>query len=121
MSASKRQCCLEAATTTQAALSVMTQELLASKPACSVPLAEKTAGCQPSSVPTSPSTGAEFGKASSSLKASEAQKAFVGMVDSAAKNAPAGSGNRRGCAQSAVRQQRPRFGPEGRQAGDRSG
>jgi phasin family protein len=81
----------EAATTTQAALSVKdAQELLALQASLFQPLAEKTAAYSRHLYDITSSTGAEFGKAFES-KASEAQKAFVGIVDSAAKNAPAGS------------------------------
>jgi phasin family protein len=54
------------------------------------PLAEKTAAYSRHLYDIAQGTGAEFGKAFEG-KASEAQQAFVGLVDSASKNAPAGS------------------------------
>ncbi|MGA0570807.1 phasin family protein [Variovorax sp. VNK109] len=81
----------DAASTTQAAMGVKdAQELLALQAALFQPLAEKTAAYSRHLYDITSSTGAEFGKAFEG-KAAETQKAFVGMVDSAAKNAPAGS------------------------------
>jgi len=81
----------EAAGTTQAVLSVKdAQELLALQAALFQPLAEKTAAYSRHLYDIASGTGAEFGAAFEG-KAAEAQKAFVGLVDSAAKNAPAGS------------------------------
>ncbi len=81
----------EAAGTTQAVLSVKdAQELLALQASLFQPLAEKTAAYSRHLYDIASGTGAEFGKAFED-KAGEAQKAFVGLVDSAAKNAPAGS------------------------------
>ncbi len=81
----------EAATHTQAVLSVKdAQELLALQASLFQPLAEKTAAYSRHLYDIATSTGAEFGKAFEA-KAGEAQKAFVGLVDNAAKNAPAGS------------------------------
>jgi len=81
----------EAATTAQAALSVKdAQELLTLQASLFQPLAEKTAAYSRHLYEIAQATGAEFTKAFES-KASEAQQAFVGLVDSASKNAPAGS------------------------------
>ena len=81
----------EAATHTQAVLSVKdAQELLALQASLFQPLAEKIAAYSRHLYDIATSTGAEFGKAFEA-KAGEAQKAFVGLVDNAAKNAPAGS------------------------------
>jgi len=81
----------EAAGTTQAVLSVKdAQELLALQASLFQPLAEKTAAYSRHLYDIASGTGAEFGKAFED-KAAETQKAFVGLVDSAAKNAPAGS------------------------------
>ncbi len=81
----------EAAGTAQAVLSVKdAQELLALQASLFQPLAEKTTAYSRHLYDIASGTGAEFGKAFED-KAAEAQKAFVGLVDSAAKNAPAGS------------------------------
>lgn len=81
----------EAAGTTQALLSVKdAQELLALQASMFQPLAEKTAAYSRHLYEIGQGTSAEFSKAFE-VKASEAQQAFVGLVDSAAKNAPAGS------------------------------
>jgi phasin family protein len=81
----------EVASTTQAALGVKdAQELLALQASLLQPLAEKTAAYSRHLYDITSSTGAEFGKTIES-KAAETQKAFVGLVDGAAKNAPAGS------------------------------
>jgi phasin family protein len=81
----------EAATTTQAMLSVKdAQELLTLQASLFQPLAEKTAAYSRHLYDIAQGTGSEFGKAFES-KAAEAQQNLVGMVDSAAKNAPAGS------------------------------
>ena len=81
----------EAAGTTQAALSVKdAQELLALQAAMFQPLAEKTAAYSRHLYDIATSTSADFSKAFEG-KTAEAQKAFAGLVDSAAKNAPAGS------------------------------
>ena len=81
----------EAAGTAQAALSVKdAQELLTLQASLFQPLAEKTAAYSRHLYDIAQGTGAEFGKAFEA-KASEAQQAFVGLVDSASKNAPAGS------------------------------
>lgn len=81
----------EAAGTTQAVLSVKdAQELLALQASLLQPMAEKAAAYGRHVYDISAGTGAEFGTAFEA-KAAETQKAFVGLVDSAAKNAPAGS------------------------------
>src|SRR5437868_6674768 len=81
----------EAAGTTQAALSVKdAQELLTLQASLFQPLAEKTAAYSRHLYDIAQGTGAEFSKAFEA-KAAEAQQAFVGLVDSASKNAPAGS------------------------------
>jgi phasin family protein len=81
----------EAQSTAQAALSVKdAQELLTLQASLFQPLAEKTAAYSRHLYDIAQGTGAEFGKAFEA-KAAEAQQAFVGLVDSASKNAPAGS------------------------------
>ncbi|MBN8753507.1 MULTISPECIES: phasin family protein [Variovorax] len=81
----------EAQSTAQAALSVKdAQELLTLQASLFQPLAEKTAAYSRHLYDIAQGTGAEFGKAFEA-KATEAQQAFVGLVDSASKNAPAGS------------------------------
>lgn len=81
----------EAADTAQAALSVKdAQELLALQASLLQPLAEKTAAYSRHVYEIAQGTGAEFSKAFES-QASEAQKKFLTAVDTAAKNAPAGS------------------------------
>ena len=82
---------VEAAETSQSLLSVKdAQELLALQAALFQPLAEKTAAYSRHLYDIAQGTGAEFSKAFEA-KAAEAQQAFVGLVDSASKNAPAGS------------------------------
>jgi phasin family protein len=81
----------EAASTTQAMLSVKdAQELLALQASLFQPLAEKTSAYSRHLYDIAQGTSAEFSKHFEG-KAAEAQQAFVGLVDSAAKNAPAGS------------------------------
>lgn len=81
----------EAAGTTQAFFGVKdAQELLALQAALFQPLAEKTAAYSRHLYDIASGTGAEFGKAFE-VQASDAQKKFLAVVDSAAKNAPAGS------------------------------
>ena len=81
----------EAAGSAQAAMGVKdAQELLALQAAMFQPLAEKTAAYSRHLYDIATSTSADFTKAFES-KAAESQKAFTGLVDSAAKNAPAGS------------------------------
>ena len=66
------------------------QELMALQAGYLQPLAEKAAAFNRHVYEIASSTGSEFTKAVET-KAAEAQKAVAGMVDSAAKNAPAGS------------------------------
>src|SRR6187200_46004 len=81
----------EAAGTTQAALNVKdAQELLALQASLFQPLAEKTAAYSRHLYDIAQGTGSEFTKAIE-VQASEAQKKIAGLVDSAVKNAPAGS------------------------------
>jgi phasin family protein len=81
----------EAANHTQAVLAVKdAQELLALQAGLFQPLAEKTAAYSRHLYDIASGTGAEFGKAFEA-QATDAQKAFTNLVDSAAKNAPAGS------------------------------
>jgi len=81
----------EAQSTAQAALSVKdAQELLTLQASLFQPLAEKTAAYSRHLYDIAQGTGSEFSKAFEA-KATEAQQAFVGLVDSASKNAPAGS------------------------------
>ena len=81
----------EAQGTAQAVLSVKdAQELLALQASLFQPLAEKTAAYSRHLYEIAQGTGAEFTTAFEA-KAAEAQQAFVGLVDSASKNAPAGS------------------------------
>lgn len=81
----------EAQSTAQAALSVKdAQELLTLQASLFQPLAEKTAAYSRHLYDIAQGTSAEFSKAFEA-KAAEAQQAFVGLVDSASKNAPAGS------------------------------
>jgi phasin family protein len=76
---------------TQAALSVKdAQELLALQSHLLQPLAEKTAAYSRHLYDIATSTSAEFTK-NAEAQAADAQKKFAGLVDSAAKNAPAGS------------------------------
>ena len=81
----------EAANHTQAVLSVKdVQELMALQAGLLQPLAEKTASYSRHLFDIASGTGSEFTKAVEA-KTSEAQKTFTNLVDSAAKNAPAGS------------------------------
>lgn len=81
----------EAAGTAQTVLSVKdAQELLALQASLFQPLAEKTAAYSRHLYDIAAGTGAEFGKTFES-QATDAQKKFMAAVDSAAKNAPAGS------------------------------
>ena len=81
----------EAAGTAQALLSAKdAQELLALQASLFQPLAEKTAAYSRHLYEIAQGTGAEFTKAFEA-KVAEGQQAIVGLVDSAAKNAPAGS------------------------------
>lgn len=75
----------------QSVLSVKdVQELIALQSALLQPLAEKTAAYSRHLYDIASSTGAEFTKAVEG-QASDAQQKFANLVDSAAKNAPAGS------------------------------
>jgi phasin family protein len=81
----------EAADTAKATLSVKdAQELLALQAGLFQPLAEKTASYSRHLYDIASSTGAEFGAAVEAQTA-EGQKKFMSFVDTATKNAPAGS------------------------------
>lgn len=81
----------EASGQAQSVLSVKdAQELLALQSSLFQPLAEKTVAYNRHLYDIATTTGAEFSKAFES-QATDAQKKFMGLVDSAAKNAPAGS------------------------------
>ncbi len=76
---------------TQSVLSVKdAQELLALQSGLLQPLAEKTAAYSRHLYDIATGTGAELSKAFEGQTA-DAQKKFLGLVDNAAKNAPAGS------------------------------
>jgi phasin family protein len=66
------------------------QELMALQSGLFQPLAEKTAAYSRHLYEIASGAGAEFGKTFEG-QAAEAQKKFMGLVDNAAKNAPAGS------------------------------
>lgn len=109
----------EAAQHTQAVLSVKdAQELLSLQANLFQPLAEKTAAYSRHLYDIASGTGAELAKAFES-QASDLQKNFSALVDTTAKNAPAGSGNRRGRDEErrVGCQQCLRVGAKGRQAG----
>lgn len=81
----------EAANHTQSLLSVKdAQELLALQSGMLQPLAEKTAAYSRHLYDIATATSAEFTK-NAEAQAADAQKKFAGLVDNAAKNAPAGS------------------------------
>jgi len=81
----------ETANHTQAVLGVKdAQELLALQAGLVQPLAEKTAAYSRHLYDIASAAGADIGK-NFEAQTAEAQKKFVGLVDSAAKNAPAGS------------------------------
>ncbi len=81
----------EAANHTKSVLSVKdAQELLALQASLLQPLAEKTAAYSRHVYDIASGTGAEFSKAFEGQFA-DAQGKFLGVVDNAAKNAPAGS------------------------------
>lgn len=81
----------EAANHTQAVLGVKdVQELMALQAGLFQPLAEKTAAYSRHLYDIASGAGAEFTKVFES-QATDAQKTFTNLVDSAAKNAPAGS------------------------------
>jgi len=90
MSASKAALA-ESGENAKAMLSVKdAQELLALQSGLLQPLAEKTAAYSRHLYEIATGTSSEFTKAMEN-QAAEAQQKFTGMVDSAAKNAPAGS------------------------------
>ena len=66
------------------------QELMALQAGLIQPLAEKSVSYSRHLYDIATSTGAQFGKAMED-KSVEAQKTFANLIDSAAKNAPAGS------------------------------
>jgi phasin family protein len=66
------------------------QELLALQSGLMQPLAEKTAAYSRHLYDIATGSSAEFGKAFED-QAADAQRKFMGLVDNAAKNAPAGS------------------------------
>src|SRR5574343_1257208 len=81
----------EASSHTQSLLSVKdAQELLALQAGLFQPLAEKTTAYSRHLYDIASGTSAEFGKAFEA-QAADVQKSFHNLVDSAAKNAPAGS------------------------------
>jgi len=81
----------EAAAHTQAVLNVKdAQELMALQASLFQPLADKAASYSRHLYDIASGTGSEFGKAME-VQTAEAQKKFADLVDSAAKNAPAGS------------------------------
>jgi phasin family protein len=81
----------EVSSHTQSLLSIKdAQELLALQSSLLQPLADKTAAYSRHLYDIATGTSAEFTK-SIEGQASEAQKKFMGLVDNAAKNAPAGS------------------------------
>jgi phasin family protein len=83
----------EAATSTKAALSVKdVQELMALQAGLLQPAAEKAAAYSRHVYDIAASTGAEVTKVAEATTA-DAQKKFMGLVDTAVKNAPAGSEN----------------------------
>ena len=81
----------EAGDSAKAVLSVKdAQELLALQSSLFQPLAEKTAAYSRQLYDIAQGSGAEFTKAAEA-QAADAHKKFAGLVDSATKNAPAGS------------------------------
>ncbi len=81
----------EAAETAQSALSVKdAQEFLALQAGMFQPLAEKTAAYSRHLYDIASSAGAEFGR-NVEAQMAESQQKFLSVVDSASKNAPAGS------------------------------
>jgi phasin family protein len=92
----------EAAATTHAALSVKdAQELLALQTATLQPVAEKAAAYSRKVYDIAAETGAEVAKVVEAT-ASDAQKKFIAIVDTAVKNAPAGTENAVSFVKSAV-------------------
>ena len=89
--AASRAALTEAAAHTQAVLSVKdAQELLALQAGLFQPMAEKAAAYSRHVYEIASGTNAEFGKAVEA-KVAESQAQFASLVDSATKNAPAGS------------------------------
>jgi phasin family protein len=89
--ATSRAALNDVASNVQATLGVKdVQELLALQTKLFQPLAEKTADYSRKLYDITSATSADVGRALEG-KASEAQQVFSGLVDSAAKNAPAGS------------------------------
>jgi phasin family protein len=83
----------EAADTTQAVLSVKdAQELMALQAGLLQPVAEKAAAYSRHVYDIASATNAEVAKVAES-KLAESQSAFMGLVDTAVKNAPAGTEN----------------------------
>lgn len=81
----------EAATTTQAMLSVKdVQELLALQASQFQPLAEKAASYSRHLYEIASTSGAEFGK-NLEAQSADVQKKLMSVIDNAAKNAPAGT------------------------------
>jgi len=92
----------EAAETARAALSVKdAQELLALQASLLQPAAEKAAAYSRHLYDIAASTNADIGKAAEA-QASDAQKKFMSVVDTAVKNAPAGTENAVALVKSAV-------------------
>ena len=92
----------EAAGTTQAILSVKdAQELLALQASLFQPLAEKTAAYSRHLYDIAAATNAEVAKVAEET-AADAQKKFMAVVDTAVKNAPAGTENAVALVKSAV-------------------
>ena len=92
----------DAAANTKAALSVKdAQELLALQSSLLQPAAEKTAAYSRFVYEIAASTGAEVSRVAEATSA-EAQAKFMAMVDTAVKNAPAGSENAVALVKSAV-------------------
>jgi len=92
----------EAAENTKAALSAKdAQELLALQAGLLQPAAEKAAAYGRHLYDIAAATGADIGKVAEA-QASEAQAKFLSLVDSAVKNAPAGSENAVALVKSAV-------------------
>jgi phasin family protein len=92
----------EAAETTKAALSAKdAQEFMALQASLLQPAAEKAAAYSRHLYDIAASTGAEVGKVAEAT-AADAQSKFMSVVDSAVKNAPAGSENAVALVKSAV-------------------
>ena len=93
----------EAAETTQAALSVKdAQELLALQAGLLQPAAEKAAAYGRHVYDIAAATNAEVTQASPKTTIADAQRKFMAVVDTAVKNAPAGSENAVALVKSAV-------------------